>query len=734
MKKFFEENKKDLWFWLFSGIVVVLFFVMPLMSRTAGNTGDEDGFQIPQGKNVVNYYKTGGEDTTCNTFKNLKYYGSSFDVLVEFFNQAFNVDDIHLTRHAFNAMLGWLSIFMVGLIAYLLTGSFRAGVITMLLLFFSPRFLGHSFNNPKDIPFAAAVISAIYGILLFFKQFPKVKWYTYLILVLSIAFSISVRVGGLVLFAYFAFFALIYLIRLYVNMSKDKKLAAKQLPFGKQFGRMALLGIAICVAGYFLGILLWPYALQAPIKHVWKAFTEMSNFSTTIRQIFEGELIWSDLMPWYYTPKYILITIPIVVIIGLVLFFVYCWRNKASRFNTFVIFFTFFFPVFWIIFSNANVYGGWRHAMFAYPPMVVAAGLGINEFFNWVEGKLPKMKQYVHYGSVVVVLLLLLGPISHIFRNHPYEYVYFNGFVGGVEKAYGNYELDYYYHSTREAAEWVKANAKPNPDGSKIKVASWHPASVSYFFRKDTADFSVPFVRWYERGHEDWDYAIFTVTGVAPEQIRAENFPPKNTIHTIDVDGKPICIILKRETKDDYIGYQCLKNQQYDSALVFLKKSLAVDPESESTYLNIIESYYKKQQMGEAKPYIDKLLELAPTYESAQYMLGAYYLTANLPDEVLKVYRDLVKINEKYSSAYHLGFLAYVQKQDIRGAERVLNAMVDAEAVNDQGIEDLLILYLNQGLDEYGAYKKLYKTMYQSYEKRGKKKEAEIYLQKYNEF
>lgn len=138
--------------------------------------------------------------------------------------------------------------------------------------------------------------------------------------------------------------------------------------------------------------------------------------------------------------------------------------------------------------------------------------------------------------------------------------------------------------------------------------------------------------------------------------------------------------------------------------------------------------------MGEAKPYIDKLLELAPTYESAQYMLGAYYLTVNLPDEVLEVYRDLVKINEKYSSAYHLGFLAYVQKQDIRGAERVLNAMVDAEAVNDQGIEDLLILYLNQGLDEYGAYKKLYKTMYQSYEKRGKKKEAEIYLKKYNEF
>ena len=115
-------------------------------------------------------------------------------------------------------------------------------------------------------------------------------------------------------------------------------------------------------------------------------------------------------------------------------------------------------------------------------------------------------------------------------------------------------------------------------------------------------------------------------------------------------------------------------------------------------------------------------------------MLGIYYLSSVLPDEALKVYRNLININSKYSAAYHIGFLAYAQKQNIRGAEKVLNAMVDAEAVNDQGIKDLLILYLNQGLDEYGAYKKLYKTLYQSYERKGKKKEAEIYRQKYNEF
>ena len=734
MKKLLEENRKNIWFWLFSGVVLVLFFVMPIMSRTAGNTGDEDNFQIPQGRNIVNYFKTGGEDTTCITFENLKYYGCSFDVVTEFFNQTFGVEDIHLTRHAFNAFLGWLSIFMVGLIAYLLTGSFRAGVVTMLLLFLSPRFLGHSFNNPKDIPFSAAVITAIYGILLFFKQFPKVKWYTYLILILSIAFSISVRVGGVILFGYFVFFALLYLIRSYIQSKNSKKISSQQLPFGKQLGQLFMMGIIISVVSYILGILLWPYALQSPIKHVWESFTEMSNFDVTIRQIFDGNLQWSDLLPWYYTPKYILITIPIAVIIGVVLFFIFCWRKKETRLEIFFIFFTFFFPIFWIVLTDANVYGGWRHAMFAYPPMVVAAGLGFNEIFNWLEQKFSKFSKSIHYGSIVLILVLLMGPISHILRNHPYEYVYFNKLVGGVEKAYGNYELDYYYHSTREAAEWVKANAVPNSDGSKIKVASWHQASVAYFFRKDTANFSVPFVRWYERGNVDWDYAIFTITGITPEQLRSENFPPKNMVHSINVDGKPICIILKRETKDDFIGYQQMKAQEYDSAIVSLTRALKVDPLNESIYVNLSESYYRKEQIAMAKPYIDKLLKFAPTYESGSYMLGIYYLSSVLPDEALKVYRNLININSKYSAAYHIGFLAYAQKQNIRGAEKVLNAMVDAEAVNDQGIKDLLILYLNQGLDEYGAYKKLYKTLYQSYERKGKKKEAEIYRQKYNEF
>ena len=44
MKRFFFENKKNVWFWLFVVVAAVLLFAMPLMSLSAGNSGDEDKF------------------------------------------------------------------------------------------------------------------------------------------------------------------------------------------------------------------------------------------------------------------------------------------------------------------------------------------------------------------------------------------------------------------------------------------------------------------------------------------------------------------------------------------------------------------------------------------------------------------------------------------------------------------------------------------------------------------
>lgn len=745
-----NKGKKDIWFWIFTAVAAILFFVMPLMSRDAGNSGDEDSFQIPQGRNVVNYFKTNGQDSTCLTFNNLKYYGSSFDVIIEYFNEIFHIEDISTSRHIFNSFFGWLSVLMVGLIAYEI-GGFRAGVLAMLLLFLSPRFLGHSFNNPKDVPFAAAVITAIWGMIRFCKQFPKVKWHTYLILILSIAFSISVRIGGLILFGYFGLIGMLCLIRIFAEerqqllLTKKKKISLGDYVSGKMILKMLVMGLGICIVGYFAGLLLWPYALQSPIKNPWEAFKLMSSFDVSIRQLFEGQRIWSNAMPWYYTPKYIFSTIPIAVIIGLLLFFVFCWREKEERFWSFFLFFTFFFPVFWIVYTHANVYGGWRHAIFAYPPMAAAAGLGFDGLLKWMEKKFNKPIA-INVGGMVVFLLLLFGPIRHIAANHPYEYVYFNELFGGMKKAYGNYETDYYYHSTREAVEWVIQNAEPKEDGSKIQVNSWHLGSIVYFLRNDTAKFKAGFSRWGEREYDNWDYAIFTVTGMQGTELKNKDaFPPKNCVKTIDVDGYPICIILKKE-KINYgkMGHDYLtKFQQHrlmdetgrallDTAKTYFAQALEQNPYNQSVLGDLISLHLSMRQLDSAKYYLDRAMTFLADDEIVNYNQGLYYLYANDPQAAISSFKKVCKLNSKFKGGYTMLYSIYENMQDWKNAEKVLLDEIEIGQFGNQEFQQLMGVYAHLGLDSNSALKKIYKALYEACLRQGNKALAEEYLEAYN--
>ena len=795
MKQFWEKNKKNLWFWLFLLLAVSAAVAMPLMALDAGTSGDE-GYNVEQGRNVVNWFETKGADTTCFSYQNMKYYASSPDVITEFVNRKCGVEDIQVTRHVFNAMTGWLAIFAVGLIACML-GGFRAGVFAMLLLFLSPRFLGHTFNNPKDIPFAAAVIMAVYGMFLFFKQFPKVKWYTFVILILSIAFAISVRVGGLILVGYFGIFGFVYLLKILierwtVNRSKTapvkqsgkkavKKVAKKQTftpSFGKLFIRMLWMGILICVVAYFLGILLWPYALKGPIKNVVESYGAMAHFDQLIRQLFEGTFIYSDGLPWYYLPKLILLTTPIAVFIGAILYFFFGMFKKTNWFYASALWFAFLFPVVWIIYTNANVYCGWRHVLFCYPPFATIAGLGFSGLIGWIERILKVEKpeettatdeaisssegakpRLIRVGVNVLATALMIGmmanPIRHIIKNHPYEYVFFNKAFGGMANAYGNYELDYYYHTTRAACEWLQKNAlspvvvegdtlyKPNP---KIQVATWHPASVSYFLRKDTSRFLVKFSRWDKLAETDWDYGIFTITGIDPGELKNKaSFPPVNCVHTIEVDGYPICFIVRHENKSDLmarlnhselVNYRLLDQHGLD--LVERTKSYLADayhynPYNRSLLTNFMEFYEALGQMDSVKKYVDLKLACLPRDEIATFYKGYYYHRTGDDDKAVQTYRDCIKLNCKYSAAYKGLAEIYKEREDWSSLEKLLLKQVDENIFNSIGndVDEMVYMYKKQGMTDAYAYKRAYKLIAEHYKSARNEQGYQIYYDAY---
>ena len=796
MKQFWEKNKKNIWFWLFVVLALAAAVAMPMMSLDAGTSGDE-GYNVEQGRNVVNWFESNGADTTCFTYQNMKYYASSPDVVMEFVNRKCGVDDVLVTRHIFNSLTGWLAILAVGLIACMLGGS-RAGVFAMLLLFLSPRFLGHTFNNPKDIPFAAAVIMAVYGMFLFFKQFPKVKWYTFVILILSIAFAISVRVGGLILVGYFGIFGFVYLVKILVERGlarRAQSVAAKQQgkkngkkmlkkqkftpSFGKLFIRMIWMGALVCVVAYFLGLLLWPYALTGPVKNVMESYKAMAHFDQLIRQLFEGTFIYSDGLPWYYLPKLMLLTTPIAVFIGAILYFFFGMFKKDNWFYAGCLWFAFLFPVAWIIYTDANVYCGWRHVLFCYPPFAALAGLGFSGLVGWTvrmlkaekpelvaeadaeaapaqEGAKPRL---IRVGVNVLGTVLLLGmmanPIRHIVVNHPYEYVFFNKAFGGMANAYGNYELDYYYHSTRAACEWLQENALPPVvvEGdtlykpvSKIQVVTWHTPSVSYYLRKDTDRFIVSFSRWDKLAERDWDYGIFTITGIDPDELKNKaSFPPVNCVHTIEVDGYPICFIVRHENKSDLMArlthnelmrYRLL--DQHGNALVERTKSYLADaynynPYNRSLLTNFMEFYEATGRMDSMKKYADLKLECLPRDEIATFYKGYYYHRIGDDENAVQTYRDCIKLNCKYAAAYKGLAEIYKNRKDWSSYEKLMMKQVEENVFNSIGndVAELVEVYKMQGMSEPYAYKRAYKLVAEHYKAVNNEQGYKIYNDAY---
>ncbi|HET7012055.1 MAG TPA: hypothetical protein VFI11_14865, partial [Anaerolineales bacterium] len=88
------------------------------------------------------------------------------------------------------------------------------------------------------------------------------------------------------------------------------------------------------------------------------------------------------------------------------------------------------------------IYNGFRHVLFALPPLFLVAGFGA-----W---KLIGLFRAPIFRAGLAVACLLPG-ILGIIRLHPYEYVYFNELVGGTHGAEGRFDLDYWCTSFREA-------------------------------------------------------------------------------------------------------------------------------------------------------------------------------------------------------------------------------------------------------------------------------------------
>ena len=629
---------------LFAGVLIVAAVILALLvSKSAVNVDEQ--LHYPHAKDVVNWYFTGGEDQSClNTpVTNLKYYGQSVDNFTALVNRVFNVEDEFLIRHYTGAFFFLLLLLFTGLLSRNVTGSWTVASVTVVALLFMPRLAGQAFGNLKDIPFAAGYMAGILMIVRFLRELPHSKWKSALLLGAAIAFTVSVRAGGFILFAYLGLALLLYFI---LKPFYFLQIFSTKPVFVRLTGQIT----TILVVGYFTGLLFWPYALQNVLVHPFESLRVMEHYKVSIRQIFEGEMMWSTQLPWYYLPKWLMISTPLFVLIGFVVyagFFLYeiisTRKNNRQLLLEGFILFAFAFPFIYVILINSNLYSGIRQMMFILPPMAILAVFGTYKLFNLLLSK----NRVAGYGVAFLFLILLMLPVKHQAATFPVDYVYFNSLAGGNKKAWGNYEYDYYFHSIKEAVDYLSNLA----GGNEITVAMNCNLS-NYFENRPGMDYT--YTRFLERSSADWEYGIFGLNYMDPEILKNGNWKSSDEIKTFFHRGNPVAVLLKRTDKSDFYGISEIKNGNLQQGITFLEKALEKQRTNIWLYVNIAKAQLDLGNKEEFFHYLNEGKKIFPSYEPLLLLEAGHYFSEKEIEKADQVMGRLIEINPRYLPAKQL--------------------------------------------------------------------------------
>jgi hypothetical protein len=92
------------------------------------------------------------------------------------------------------------------------------------------------------------------------------------------------------------------------------------------------------------------------------------------------------------------------------------------------------------------MYDGMRHFLFILPPIFIVVGFA----FDYLLGLIKKKS----INTLLVILSISPGLVGAALL-HPYEYTYYNTFIGGTTGAFRHYETDYWLTCYKEAVEKI---------------------------------------------------------------------------------------------------------------------------------------------------------------------------------------------------------------------------------------------------------------------------------------
>lgn len=455
---------------------------------------------------LLRMFGSGFKDTAALSFANLYMYGGGFDMVAALLHKVIPLE-LFETRRLVGAVVGVIGLAVTWRLGRRIGGPL-AGLASLLLLALCPIFYGHMFMNPKDAPFAVAMIILMLGLVRLAEEYPQPSPRTILIVGLGAGLSLGTRIlGGLALV-----YAVIGFMPLFLEELRSEGLRESI----RRFAHVVYLLLPGLVLGYLVMGLIWPWSIMEP-GNPFEALTYFSHFfEKPWKEMFDGAIVSVPDMPWSYLPTLFalqLSEVMLVLMFGAVIgtFAMLPRREVPARRKTILLMLTLAatLPLAIAMVKRPALYNGIRHFVFVIPPMAVLGGVA---FARAME----RLRANHRTWQPVVLATFCFGlalSLAEMIRLHPYQYTHFNHIAGTVRGADDRFMLDYWGLALKQASDELREQLVERqevpPRNRKWKVAvcgPQRPAQVALGpdftigWDSNAADFAMTLGEFYCKG------------------------------------------------------------------------------------------------------------------------------------------------------------------------------------------------------------------------------------------
>ncbi|TFV43059.1 hypothetical protein E4K66_03525 [Bradyrhizobium frederickii] len=455
---------------------------------------------------LLRMFGSGFKDIAALSFANLYMYGGGFDMVAALLHKIIPLE-LFETRRLVGAVVGVIGLAVTWRLGRRIGGPL-AGLAALLLLALCPIFYGHMFMNPKDAPFAVAMIILMLGLVRLAEEYPQPSPRTILIVGLGAGLSLGCRVlGGL---------ALVYALLGFIPLLLEELRSEGLRESVRRFAHVVYVLLPGLVFGYLVMGLIWPWSIMEPGNPL-QALTYFSHFfEKPWKEMFDGAIVSVPDMPWSYLPTLFALQLPEVMLVlmaGAVFstFAMLARGEVPARRKTIMLMLTLAatLPLVIAMVKRPALYNGIRHFVFVIPPMAVLAGVA---FARAME----RLRANHRTWQPVVLATFCFGlalPLAEMIRLHPYQYTHFNHIAGTVRGADSRFMLDYWGLALKQASdglrEQIVERQEVPPANRKWKVAvcgPQRPAQVALGpdftigWDSNAADFAMTLSEFYCKG------------------------------------------------------------------------------------------------------------------------------------------------------------------------------------------------------------------------------------------